>query len=123
MIHAARESPKTAALIGRGAGGRDGARAVVEANLRGVGRTRNGVAAISPTNAWTVGFAVGNTWGTNRSLIAHWNGTSWTRTTSPNPSASGVNNLWSIYAASANDVWAVGEYGSGASERTLAIHW
>jgi hypothetical protein len=83
----------------------------------------NGVAAISPTNAWTVGFANSSTWAANRTVIAHWNGSSWSTVASPNPTT-GEDELWGVYAASANDVWAVGNYSaSGGVAKTLAVHW
>jgi hypothetical protein len=37
----------------------------------------NGVAATSATNAWAVGHTSTNNGGNEKTLIAHWNGTSW----------------------------------------------
>jgi hypothetical protein len=83
----------------------------------------NGVAAISPANAWAVGFANNSGWATNRTMIVHWNGTLWTNVASPNPTA-GEDELWGVWAASATDVWAVGDYtASGGVKKTLAEHW
>jgi hypothetical protein len=83
-----------------------------------------GVAALSPTNAWAVGFASSGGWVTNRTLIAHWNGTSWSTVPSPNPSSFSENDLWATWAASPSDVWAVGDYlPGGGVEKPLAEHW
>ncbi len=75
-----------------------------------------GVAVLSPTDAWAVGEA--NTGGRDApwtTVIENWNGTSWTTVPSPDPSrASCVNDdLLSVAAAPAG-TWAVGDY-CGAS--------
>ena len=77
-----------------------------------------GVTAISARNAWAVGYLDnGTTW---RTLIEHWNGSSWKRIASPDAGGStGVNQLRGAAAASASNIWAVG---SGAG-RTLIMHW
>ncbi|BCJ25916.1 hypothetical protein [Actinocatenispora sera] len=71
------------------------------------------VAAVSPTNAWSVGAAyeAGTTilprshaLGT---LIEHWDGTAWQVTPNPAADQDGAK-LLAIAASSANDVWAVG---------------
>ncbi len=76
------------------------------------------VTAISARNAWAVGYLDnGTTW---RTLIEHWNGTTWKRVPSPNPGGSaGVNQLRGVAAASSGNIWAVGS-GTG---RTLTVHW
>jgi len=48
--------------------------------------------------------------------------TSWVTMSSRNPSA-GDNNLYAVAAASASNVWAVGEYFVGVDTRTLIEHW
>jgi hypothetical protein len=80
----------------------------------------NGVAVLSPCNAWTVGEQVnGNTTAT---LIEHWNGASWSVVPSPNPGTTS-SILNGVRAASANDVWAVGTATSAAVTKTLILHW
>jgi hypothetical protein len=69
-----------------------------------------GVAATSASNAW----AVGVTRPSEKTLILHWNGTDWTRVTSPKP-VTGV--LDAVSAVSANNVWAVGDGGD------IVMHW
>jgi hypothetical protein len=92
--------------------------------------TRNalvGVAAISSSDAWAVGdYCKMNCEGDHlgdRTLLEHWDGTSWTKVKSPDPSSLG-NTLYAIDAASSNDVWAVGMARvDGGSSKTLALHW
>jgi hypothetical protein len=74
------------------------------------------VAAVSPDNVWAVGnyaFRRGNGF-IGRSLILHWNGTSWTRMRSPNPripGGGGRDDLGGVDATAAGDVWTVGVSG------------
>src|ERR1700726_1313658 len=74
----------------------------------------NSVTAISATNIWAVGEYLNTNTGTYQTLIEHWNGSRWSIIPSPNP---GTNNhfLHSVAAASANDIWAIGEYSTGNS--------
>ncbi len=81
-----------------------------------------GVTAISPTDAWAVGYRATTT--TDKTLILHWNGSKWVKVASPN--AGGTNRLYGVAAVSATDVWAVG-YHMGTTlnsvNRTLTEHW
>ncbi len=67
----------------------------------------DGIATVSGTNVWTVGFN-GDPEGSTNTLIKQWNGRSWNVVPSPTPGSSGC--LVSVAAVSANDVWAVGYY-------------
>jgi hypothetical protein len=85
-----------------------------------------GVQALSPTDAWAAGFYCKSCtqFGvTDRTLILHWNGTSWAKVRSPNPGAS--NDLSGISADSAADAWAVGSVCTPGctSEVPLLLHW
>ena len=60
----------------------------------------NGVADLSPTDAWAVGKGGGST------LIEHWNGASWSIVPSPTPG--GDPSLAGVAARGAADVYAVG---------------
>ena len=80
-----------------------------------------GVRAISASNAWAVGSSSDAT--TEHTLIAHWNGTSWKQVAAPNPGGVNGTTLRSVAVISANDAWAVGDYGTGTGVRTLALHW
>lgn len=84
----------------------------------GTDQQLNGVAVISPRNVWAVGFTNSSGWWANRTLVEHWNGSTWRRISSPSPT-SGEDELWGVWASSATDVWAAG----GASGQTLIEHW
>jgi hypothetical protein len=84
--------------------------------------TLNGVAALSPTNAWAVGR------GRNAAALAeHWNGTAWSVVQVPTPAGAASSQLSGISALSANDIWAVGSVtsvvGTSVQTRTLTEHW
>jgi hypothetical protein len=84
----------------------------------------NGLAVLSPTDAWAVGSALDASF-SGRTLIQHWDGASWTIVPSPNPSESGVgSNLLDVAAVSATEVWAVGDDDQGDGVmRTLTERW
>ena len=82
----------------------------------GYGTYLLGVSAVSPTDAWAVGYYRNSTGGAHP-LILHWNGSTWSRVTSPNP---GGTHLLGVSAVSPTDAWAVGWYGAKAS---LILHW
>ena len=69
----------------------------------------SGVAAISATDAWAVGYT-----GASKTLIVHWNGKTWTRVPSPGGIFRGVA------ATSARSAWAVG---STANGKALIARW
>ncbi|MGH2595399.1 MAG: hypothetical protein ACRDH7_05500 [Actinomycetota bacterium] len=77
------------------------------------------VVAVAPVDAWAIG-----TWFTkafvDRTLVLHWDGTKWRRVPSPNAGSSRTpNDLESISAVAADDIWAVGTRGL----HTLTVHW
>jgi hypothetical protein len=81
-----------------------------------------GVAAISATNIWAVGFTF-TTATREQTLILHWNGTVWKQVPSPNPSSAG-NPLTGVAATSARNAWAVGaSFRPFGGERPLILHW
>jgi hypothetical protein len=77
--------------------------------------TLNGVAAVSATDAWAVGWYLGDQG--NVALALHWNGKAWTRSTMKPPP--GNTELQGVTAVSASDVWAVGTN----EGRPLVMHW
>jgi len=83
----------------------------------------NGVAVLSPTNAWAVGTSF--PWPPYDTLIEHWNGAEWHQVASPNPGGlSGINRLYGVAALSASNIWAVGAYMSGpTTSKALIVHW
>jgi hypothetical protein len=86
------------------------------------------VSAASPGDAWAVGFsgAVPDA-GT---LMLHWDGTRWSRVTSPAVVDGAPGILEDVTAVSARDAWAVGYTGtlslttsSGTAGGGLLLHW
>ncbi len=83
-----------------------------------------GVAKINSYDVWAVGNYYTTT-GTGYSTMAlHWDGGSWTRYTTPNPSPN-YNYLIGVAATPGNDLWAVGSYYSSTMPGflTLADHY
>lgn len=94
----------------------------------------DGVAALSADDVWAVGDAsVATANGFERlALTLHWDGTAWKRVPSPSPGPSApsgtfADTLAAVAGASAQDVWAVGQYyldANGArGSRSLVLHW
>jgi hypothetical protein len=79
-----------------------------------------GVAVVTATNIWAVGFIANNTPSgpVQKTLIEHWNGTSWSVVKSPSPASPPVLNA--VAVVSATNVWAVGNSGFN---QTLIEHW
>jgi hypothetical protein len=69
-----------------------------------------GVSAVSSNNVWAVGDYDINATNLNDSatLAEHWNGTSWSKVATANPSVGA--DFFGVTTIAANDVWAVGEY-------------
>jgi hypothetical protein len=89
-----------------------------------------GVAALSSTNVWAVGFVgidTGRTL-TLRTLTVHWNGRAWKRLPSPSPATSHTpagliqDSLAAVAGTSVRNVWAVGRYYVVAANGDHAIH-
>ena len=82
----------------------------------------NGVTAVSANDVWAAGW-LANAHDVPKTLIEHWNGTTWSVVHSPNAGKS-TNVLNDVRAASANDVWAVGQFSNASGFRqTLIEHW
>ena len=81
-----------------------------------------GVASVSPTEAWAVGWAYVGT--VRKNVILRWDGTAWTPPNTPSPS-SYFNELFGIAAAGPGEAWAVGIYGldNGGVYDTLALRY
>jgi len=94
-------------------------------NPSGIVILLEGIAVLSPTNAWAVGISSHLTTGGAdiRTLIEHWNGASWKIVPSPNPT--GESFLHGVSAAASSDVWAVGEAWKEQAQTgaTLVEHW
>jgi hypothetical protein len=83
----------------------------------------DGVTVLSPCNAWAVGVTSDGFTGADidKTLIEHWDGTSWQQVPSPSPGTD-LNVLVSVRGVSASDMWAVGAADSGFRD-TLTEHW
>jgi hypothetical protein len=90
-----------------------------------------GVTAVAPNDVWAVGFFVEapNEDRPQKTLIEHWDGTSWQVVPSPNvggPNTQTISNqLRGIIAVSANDIWAFGDTDAFGPENitNLVLHW
>jgi hypothetical protein len=74
------------------------------------------VTALSPTKVYAAGQK-----GTGQTLVAKWNGSTWS--TEPTPSPGTSHNLLAASATGTGTVWAVGyrQNGAGSALRTLAV--
>jgi hypothetical protein len=81
-----------------------------------------GIATISASDVWGVGTFRGPGSPAFKTLIEHFDGTSWRAVQSPNVGTSD-NELNAVTATSSSDVWTVGFEFNGAAERTLIQHW
>jgi PKD domain-containing protein len=83
------------------------------------------VAAVSTSDVWAVGFYDADPdpmIELDQSLIAHWNGSTWSVVPSPNVGPSGTV-LTGAVAVASNDVWAVGYSSTYGTPQTLTLHW
>ena len=102
---------------------------VTSPNASATGANRlNGVTCVSASDCWSVGYynaGSSNELSLLRTLIEHWDGTSWAIVSSPNPSATQGNYiLYAVTCASASDCWAVGDYDNGTDAgQTLIERW
>jgi hypothetical protein len=82
-----------------------------------------GVDAVSTADVWAAGDRRS---GISRydTVVAHWNGTTWTRESTPNGNPGGFNNLYGVAAAGGGTAWAVGTYvdpNSSTNRRKLIL--
>jgi hypothetical protein len=90
------------------------------------GQIGDGVADISPTDAYAIGGGLGSA---HTGLVAHWKDSSWTRVTVPQPDNNNLaSNLNAISADGPNDVWIVGTYyllvnPNEMQIETYTLHW
>lgn len=80
------------------------------------------VLALSPVNAWVVGYSEGDR---PRTFTMHWDGSKWEVIPSPDP-GSEFNVLWGIGTDGVGGIWAVGHYGyeePGSRLVALYLRW
>jgi hypothetical protein len=84
----------------------------------------NDVAVTSAADAWAVGYDNAGNFGTERTLIEHWDGAAWSIVPSPNIGTN-ASILYGVAAVRSNDAWAVGfgNNSGGASGKVLIAHW
>ncbi len=85
--------------------------------------TLRGVSAVSASDVWAVGFKTKQQQQVFQTLTEHWDGSTWSRVASPNPTGQSVSDLLAVDAVSASDVWAVGNTGIAETANTLIEHW
>jgi hypothetical protein len=73
------------------------------------GAASGSVAAGGASGLW--GFGASDVWAGGFSALAHWDGAAWTDT-SPDPSTNFIVAAQSVWGATPDDVWAVGELGT-----------
>jgi hypothetical protein len=102
---------------------------VVPSKNVNVHNTLRGVSAVSANDIWAVGSAIKDPFdgfSVSKTLIEHWNGSTWKVVRSPNVGAGG-NTLVAVSARGPSDVWAVGYYddvtGDIPIRRTLVLRW
>jgi hypothetical protein len=83
------------------------------------------VSGTSPNDVWAVGWSRDLPYGNRaqNSLVLHWNGSAWSRVTSPNV-GNAQTVLKDVVALSSTNAWAIGyttDFGGGA--RAVALHW
>ena len=80
----------------------------------------NGIAAVSADDIWAVGGGDFDTTGSSATLIEHWDGTSWTIVSSPDPGTAS-NALAAVTALSDGTVVAVGDQQESGFDATPLI--
>lgn len=90
----------------------------------GIAGRLDGLAAVSPGNAWAVGTAYPGR-NSAQPLILHWNGRRWARSPAAAVPGFGYAELLGVAAHGAADAWAVGEAQSATSQelRPVIEHW
>jgi hypothetical protein len=91
------------------------------------GASLSGVKSFGTGDAWAVGNAfVPSASPANRTLIQHWNGSTWDSVPSPSPDPV-QNRLVAVDGVAPDDAWAVGGLGhdgyGGATVTALVLHW
>lgn len=82
------------------------------------------VVALSPTDAWAVGWTSNPASLDDRSFSMHWDGTSWTIVSTPQPGGASVDRLLAVDAAGPNDVWATGLYWDAQTHgHSVVLRW
>jgi hypothetical protein len=73
------------------------------------------VTVVSPHDAWAAGYYRSAGFAGYRTLILHWNGTTWSQVPTPAPSPAHQGQLYGITATSPRNAWAAGYQLRGAT--------
>jgi len=115
----------TAIVLGAGSALAAGGWTVVTAPPTGQNATLTGVATVSDSEAWAVGYQNGHAF-TNigaKVLIDNWNGTAWSQVATP-ATPQNTALLDAVSASRATDAWAVGRTQNNKSSfEGLALQW
>lgn len=79
------------------------------------------ITCLSAQDCWAVGLVENGS--SERTLIEHWNGSSWSIVNSPQPSGTVDSLFFDVSCISASDCWAVGRFDTGGHWQTLIEHW
>ena len=95
------------------------------ARVPSLGRSRGamlfGVTATSARDIWAAGYLIIQH--IPRTLVLHWNGSSWVRAAAPDPGSSG-DILSGVAGTSPSNIWAVGQSKISADRSAgLILHW
>jgi len=86
-----------------------------------------GVATVSASEAWAVGYSAGDpSTYTSSTLVERWTGSAWSVVSSPNPSKDplyGANQLYGVRAFGPDDVWAAGWQWTPIGSAPLIERW
>jgi hypothetical protein len=84
----------------------------------------DGVTCVSASDCWTVG-EYGTFSGQHRTLAAHWNGSTWSQVSTPDPGArTGAWTLAAVSCTAADNCWAVGHHTRPDGDNVnMALHW
>ncbi|MDQ1360671.1 MAG: hypothetical protein QOJ44_1048, partial [Acidimicrobiaceae bacterium] len=90
------------------------------------GNYLDGVACVTSSDCWALGYATTGTHGAYQTLAEHWDGSAWSIVATQNTSPSLSNALYGATCVTSSDCWAVGDASTGGTEgayQTLAEHW
>jgi hypothetical protein len=81
-----------------------------------------GAVARTSSDVWAVGH-YNDAGGAPKTLVLHWNGSTWKQSPSPSPGGTALNHLCGVTATASNDAWAVGRWDTNGFFRALSLHW
>ncbi len=81
----------------------------------------NGVTCTSTTSCIAVGDYM--TGSTDKTMVEHWNGTTWSIVTSPNPTGSTFAELVGVTCPGTTSCFTLGSYRISSTSKTLIEHW